>query len=163
MGHLCIEPMSLPHSVKQQIDNDVRTYYRKQGRYTSQFHELKPHVPVKRRSGEYTIDYSGLGGQRTNKIMARQVPGDKMLWKIDNLLSDEECLDMISRANNIRNDDKGNRSWHRPGTGGQYMRVIMIDRNLADDLWNRIKDILPKTVSLNGHEVSPSFQIWWAV
>lgn len=66
------------------------------------------------------------------------------LVHIDNLLSQEECNDLINRANNILTDGKGNRSWHNSDNAGNYERVVMIDRNLSNELFNRIKHLLPE-------------------
>lgn len=73
------------------------------------------------------------------------IQGNESLMIIDNLLSRKECHDLIAKANSIVDDTEGNKAWHYPGTGGKYMRVIMIDTDLATDLWNRIKPYLPTT------------------
>jgi hypothetical protein len=85
------------------------------------------------------------------------IPDGLPLTIIDNLLSPKECTDLINKANTVRNDDDGNKSWHVADTSGIYMRVVMIDKNLAETLFQRIKHLLPETykgfkpVYLNSH------------
>lgn len=52
---------------------------------------------------------------------------DPFLCVIDGLLSKEECKGLISTAEYLQTDDMGNKSWHKPNTGGLYQRVIMVD------------------------------------
>jgi len=80
-------------------------------------------------------------------MQANEVPGRYFLNVIDNLLSPDECHELIKHAHGIQNDDAGNRSWHEPGTAGKYKRSIMIDSAYADNLWERIQGlkILPET------------------
>lgn len=91
------------------------------------------------------------------QLTGQSITNGPPLWILDNLLSKEECMGRIARANAMNDDNKGNRAWHAPGTGGKYSRVIMIDRSLADDLWNRVRKFLPeviegyKLVYLNDH------------
>jgi len=75
------------------------------------------------------------------------------LWVIDNLFSQAECTDLINRANQLQTDAKGNKSWHQPGTGGKYSRVIMIDPELTNVIWARIEPYLPKELELNGYKL----------
>jgi superfamily II RNA helicase len=80
----------------------------------------------------------------TNAIgMMGAVEKDEFLVQLDHFLSDKECRNLLQRANTVINDDIGNRSWHLPETGGKYMRVLMIDRPLADNLWDRVKSSVP--------------------
>lgn len=149
MFYLTMTPTNIPSHIRQQIDNDIRIYFCPNGIY--RFHERKPHVPIYRKICEHTIDYSGMP---CNVIMdVKQIPGDNMLWLIEHLLTPAECKELIIKANSITNTGD-NRSWHPPATGGYYMRVIMVDRVLADELWSRIKNILPKTLSRDGREYS---------
>ena len=79
---------------------------------------------------------------QTTKI---DIPGEHSLILLNDLLSKEECRKLIDIANNMEDDDK-NKSWHKSSdTGGHYMCVIMVDDNLAQDLWKRIKKFLPST------------------
>lgn len=68
---------------------------------------------------------------------------DPFLCVIDGLLSKEECKGLISTAEYLQTDDMGNKSWHKPNTGGLYQRVIMVDPELARLLYCRIKSLLP--------------------
>lgn len=90
-------------------------------------------------------------------MSSKIVSGEPFLCVIDELLSKEECRELILKAENMKTDDSGNKSWHNPHTGGTYKRVIMVDRDLADRLFERIKPVLPQTmdnyrlVYLNSH------------
>lgn len=66
------------------------------------------------------------------------------LVQIDELLSKQECEDLINRADNTITDSIGNRSWHKSNNAGDYTRAIIIDRNLSTELFNRIKHLLPE-------------------
>lgn len=157
MGHLCMKPTEIPTPVKDQINRDVYTFYIPYNNTKLPFNMLKPHVPQFRQINNWKIDYTYITLQSKLKLRYKPIPGNHPLWVLDNLLHKEECAELIAKANNIVNDNKGNRSWHSPNTGGKYSRVIMIDRNLADDLWNRIRTLLPerinnyKLVYLNDH------------
>lgn len=52
---------------------------------------------------------------------------------------------LIDKANSIKTEG-GNMGWHQPGTGGKYLHVLMIDKDLADDLWVRVRPHLPLTI-----------------
>jgi hypothetical protein len=84
----------------------------------------------------------------------REIPmtnPETQLWVMENLISQADCTNLINRANQLQTDTKGNKSWHQPGTGGQYSRVIMIDPKLANNIWTHIKPFLPK--ELNGYKL----------
>jgi prolyl 4-hydroxylase len=152
MAQLLYTPKEIPDQIRKTILGDIYTYYRNGCR----FYQRKPHVPVHKKVDDWTIDYSKLGGER---LSGKSIQGTPELWILNNILSREECTDLITQCNTIRDDDKGNRSWHAPGTGGKYSRVIMINRELAEDIWSRIKPILPQT--LHGYKllyVNPYFR-----
>jgi len=65
------------------------------------------------------------------------VPGDDFLMEIDDIFTLKECQELIKWAN-----EKG---WHYPETGGDYLRSIVIDRELSDKLFSQIKHLLPET------------------
>ena len=84
------------------------------------------------------------------KLSCSRVNGDHELWVLDNLLSSEECTNLIDKANQIKNDSKGNLAWHLRilnGNAGRYSRVIMIDPDLADYMWDKIKVLLPEKIN----------------
>lgn len=81
----------------------------------------------------------------------QMIKGDKFLCIIDDLLSPDECKNLIHRCNTLEKDDNGNIPWHRPNTGGTYMRAITIDQKMADELFRRIKHLLPE--SYNGNKL----------
>jgi predicted 2-oxoglutarate/Fe(II)-dependent dioxygenase YbiX len=89
-------------------------------------------------------------------IKSTVIAGGLPLNIIDNLLSPEECTNLIERADQVQ-DGAGNKSWHMADTDGMYMRVVMVDQVLADVLFSRIKEFLPdeyrglKIVYLNSH------------
>lgn len=78
------------------------------------------------------------------EVTCTVVPGEMPLSIIDNLLSAVECVELITRANAS--------SWHRPNTGGNYMRVIMVDAEFANTLFARIQPFLP--AEYNGHDLT---------
>ena len=88
--------------------------------------------------------------------MITDVKSNGYLCVIDNLLSPDECKNLIHRCNTVKNND-GNLSWHHPKTGGKYMRAIIIDQQMADELFSRIISLLPETYNrhkllyLNSH------------
>ena len=91
-----------------------------------------------------------------SRIQCTHIPGLHFLCVLDNLLTPAECKSLIERANATKTDNKGNKSWHRPGTGGSYARVLMIDTVLAETLYKRIQPFLPtydgmKLLYLNTH------------
>ena len=59
------------------------------------------------------------------------------LKQIDDIFSQEECKKLIERANK--------EGWHLPETGGSYMRSIIVDRELADSLFTKLKSHIPDT------------------
>ena len=56
---------------------------------------------------------------------------------VNDIFSKNECQELIDRAN-----IKG---WHNPQTGGYYMRSIIIDRELANNMFEKLKDLIPKS------------------
>lgn len=71
------------------------------------------------------------------------VPGEFYLNQIDDIFTSDECTELIKRAN-----EKG---WHLPGTGGSYMRSIIIDRELAEKLYLQLKKHIPDVY--NGYKL----------
>ncbi len=65
------------------------------------------------------------------------VPGELYLNQIDDIFTKDECADLLNRANQ--------EGWHNPETGGSYMRSIIIDRELADKLYVKLKEHIPDT------------------
>ena len=129
------------------ILQDVHVYYEGSGSSMVRLHELKPHVhPIKHLNTEYgdvTIDYTRI--PMGPRLVGESIKGQHELFVIDNLLTPSECLELISKANNVPSS-AGSRPWHYPGTGGKYSRAIMVDPQLADDLWKRVKHYLPDTM-----------------
>ena len=78
-------------------------------------------------------------------MQAIDIPNGKKLIVIDGLLSPKECESLIARADQIVTNGKGDRGWHMADTGGNYMRVVMIDEELAGKLFRRLKDIIPSS------------------
>jgi hypothetical protein len=86
------------------------------------------------------------------KVIQIDGPDKHLLYQIDDFLSKEECQEFIIKAHSTKIDDLGNLSWHRPNhTQASYSRVVMVDRDLADKLWLRVKDILPSRI--NGYDL----------
>jgi predicted 2-oxoglutarate/Fe(II)-dependent dioxygenase YbiX len=85
------------------------------------------------------------------------IPGRNSLVVIDNLLSKQECLDLIKRADTVQDDVKGNQAWHLTDNDGSYDRVIMVDTPFAASLWGLLKRHVPTRyrgytlVELNNH------------
>ena len=65
------------------------------------------------------------------------VPGEFYLNQIDDIFTKEECQTLIDRANV--------EGWHNPETGGGYMRSIIVDKKLADNLFSKLKCHIPET------------------
>lgn len=81
-----------------------------------------------------------------------EIQGKLPLYQVD-ILSNEESKILINRANCVKNDTEGNKSWHKPdNNSGTYMRVIMFDQELADRIWLRIKNLLPE--EYDGYKLS---------
>lgn len=151
MGHLCYEPTEVPEDIHKQIGYDVRQYHKpfkmQNGQMSKLVHyELKPHVPLRRAMHGYIIDYSQIASKTSRMSWKHINNGGAPVYHINNLLSDTECNELISLANNLKDDNLGNRSWHKPGTGGKYSRVIWINKRFATELWYRIKSILPEYI-----------------
>ena len=103
---------------------------------------------------KYIINYTAVHKESlatSLHLQATNVPGEHYLTVLDNLLTKRECSKLIRKANDLKTDSTGNKSWHTPGTGGSYMRVMMVDRTLADELFSRIKPYLPTTY--NGYQL----------
>lgn len=77
-------------------------------------------------------------------MIVNEIKKGELLFYLEDLLSKEECEMLIYKAETMKDDNYGNRSWHAPGTGGRYLRVIMMDQNIADILWSHIKHIVPQ-------------------
>ena len=73
------------------------------------------------------------------------VDGRDLLFQLDDLLTPEECATLIARAHAVQtSSETGDKSWHPPTDNtGQYSRVVMWDRDLAADLWERVRGVLP--------------------
>lgn len=72
-----------------------------------------------------------------------QIAGTHFLCVIDDIFTKHECKELIEKANNI--------GWHKPGTGGSYMRAIMIDEDFAKKVFERVKKHIPD--SYNGFKL----------
>ena len=146
MAQLCWTPSEIPHEISKVILQDVHSYYEDMVR----LHELKPHVPlIKHLSTQWTIDYHKV--PHGPRLVGESIVGQHELYVLHNLLTPAECIELINKANTVeqlepQHDEHrhrySNRAWHQPGTGGKYSRAIMIDQQLADDLWLRVKHYL---------------------
>lgn len=164
MGHLNYTPSELPEYVVKQIQQDTKATYPKINGMEITSYVKVDGVPTIRQILGYSIDYSKLETKKSKdkKQSYKQnykkaivpkgnvIKGEHFLTIIDNLLSHQECKDLIKRAYTIKNEGY-NKAWHPADTGGIYMRVLMLDRKLADMLWNRILPFLPKTY--NGYRL----------
>lgn len=79
-------------------------------------------------------------------LLKKEIPGKDLLYEIDNIFTKKECTDLIIKANSDHN-----RSWHPPTSNdGEYMQVEMVDKQLANELWEKVKGILPETYTNEG-------------
>jgi prolyl 4-hydroxylase len=147
MGHLNYQPSNLPEYITGQINNSVESNMKLHDGYGYRFYNLKPHIPKVYVVGEYEIHYKLNYRKEYNnrKISVKTVPGAHSLMVLDNLLSRDECKELIQIANGVKNDKMGNQAWHNADTGGDYRRVVMIDNDLAIKFWGRIRSFLPDT------------------
>ena len=74
-----------------------------------------------------------------------EIPHGKFLIICDDLLTPDECRDLIAQADDVRTDSMGNKAWHAADTGGKYQRVVMVNEQLAERLWQRLQFVIPKT------------------
>jgi prolyl 4-hydroxylase len=137
MGHLSWSPIGLPSYILDHINNDVDVEFTTINGYGFRQHYLKAGVPQTRVIDNYVITYF-LTYKTTSPIKVTVVPGTHYLKVLDNLFTKNECNNFIMKANNIVTEGK-NKAWHYPDTGGNYMRVIMVDRALAINIWDRLK------------------------
>lgn len=89
-----------------------------------------------------------------------EIPGSKPLYQIDGLFTEEECEALILKASKIRNarNHPHDKAWHRADTDGAYHRVIMVDQELADSLWKKIKPILKDSCGRHLVEINDHFR-----
>jgi len=64
------------------------------------------------------------------------VPGENLLIQIDNIFTKSECKKLIKHAEKT--------GWHQPGTGGSYLRSMLISTHFAKLLEKRIGKYIPK-------------------
>lgn len=78
-------------------------------------------------------------------ITVTLVRGEDFLAQVDDLLSPEECRWWIDRINRTvtGSPHPKNKSWHPPGTGGSYDRVIRWEEEWAKLIWKRLQGVLP--------------------
>ena len=62
-----------------------------------------------------------------------KIEGLEPLWVLDDLLTKKECEYLISKANATTTTGDHQKSWHSPGTGGKYSRVITVDRSFMGE------------------------------
>lgn len=86
-------------------------------------------------------------------LAGNPLTGDEFFMQIDDFLSKAQCIALLERADIIETDDLGNKAWHRAGTGGGYMRVLMIDTELAAELWDRVEPFLPEGKEYRGYKL----------
>lgn len=89
-------------------------------------------------------------------ITGTTVAGEHYLTVLDNLFTRKDCKRLINKAHSIQNDGT-NKAWHRPGTGGKYLRVLMVDPEEADQLWHKVLPYLPKTITVDGITYKPLY------
>jgi prolyl 4-hydroxylase len=83
------------------------------------------------------------------------------LWHVEALFSKERCDALIRRADSTATSAHGverDRAWHA-GNGTKNSRVVVWDRKLATELWDRLGKQLPKIVE--GYElkyINPCFR-----
>lgn len=142
MGHLNYTPLSLPEYVLNQIKKSVKATYPVVRGQTICSYCLLPNVSKKQRINNYVINYELEHLKPEEMPIAKYIDGSNFLCVIDNIFTPQECQNLIEKANNIQTGDK-NKAWHQADTGGNYMRVIMVDRQLSNLLWERIKPFLP--------------------
>lgn len=176
MGHLswnCSDGSIVPRSIMSVICNDTDSALKQMGSHNIVSIFRKPGVPKRRVFGNYIIDYhlhsqeeeqqpqQQQPQQQPQLQQGLQIPGEHYLCQIDNIFTSEQCRRIIHRANTIQTDDKGNRSWHRPGTGGKYMRAIIRDEHLAKDLYSRLNQFIPShgPGPWNSVYINPVFRI----
>lgn len=152
MGHLNYHPNSLPNYITNQIQNDVKATYPVIDGITLCIYKILPNVPQKRQMDNYVIEYELDKIKLEDFPVGKQIPGNNFLCVIDNLFTPAECQNLIIKANNVQNEGY-NKSWHPANTGGGYMRVMMIDRDLSNQLWSKIKKFLPRDLMFNGYKL----------
>ncbi len=80
--------------------------------------------------------------------MSKELLKNPLLLEVD-FFTQEECDELIKKANNI--------GWHRPTTGGEYFRAIMIDKDLADKIWTKVKHLVPESLTVNKNTFTPVY------
>lgn len=87
-----------------------------------------------------------LGVSPPKSMKVTPVHGKHPLYMVDDLLSKDECDFFIHLINHTETgkDHPLNKSWHAPGTGGHYDRVIRWEPEWAKILQERLRKVLPK-------------------
>lgn len=80
--------------------------------------------------------------------MSNELIENPLLLEVD-FFTHAECEELIQRANNI--------GWHRANTGGEYFRAIMIDKQLAEQIWLKVKHLLPETITICDNTFTPVY------
>ncbi len=80
--------------------------------------------------------------------MSKELIENPLLLEVE-LFTQEECNELIKKANNI--------GWHRPITGGDYLRATMIDKELADKIWTKVKHLCPESLVINENTFTPVY------
>jgi len=71
-----------------------------------------------------------------------EVPGAVPLYQIDGFLTPEECAALRRRADAVVDHADGSLAWH-VCRNAAYDRVVMVDADLANELWERVRKVLP--------------------
>ena len=83
-----------------------------------------------------------------------QLHGDQ-IFTIDNIISSDTCSQLISDANNKGWNNSSPSGGGHGRTGNEDARTnkfcVLHDSKLSNDLWNNIKDFLPKDLSFLGN------------
>jgi hypothetical protein len=152
MGHINYTPNLLPEYVVTQIRKDVKAIYPVVFGDTIRVYKLLPNVSSKRRINQFIINYEIERMKPEELPVATYIPGNHFLCVVDNLFTPDECKNLIKIADGVKNSGY-NKAWHPADTGGIYMRVMMIDRQLANSLWDKIKPFLPKDLKFKGYKL----------
>lgn len=145
MGRINYLPIDLPEHIIKYINDNVESNIKNYDDNCRTYYNLKSHVPKVHEVNGYEIHYK-LDYRKEyigRKLSVTTIKGKDSLMVIDNLLTRDECNNLIKLANSIKNDKNGNRAWHDADTGGDYRRVVMINKELASIFWDRIKSFMP--------------------
>jgi len=77
---------------------------------------------------------------------AQQV-GDKEVWLVDGLFSEQECLTLIARTESI-----GYGGTNYPKNYRGNLRLITKDRRFTEEVWRRLQPLVPASMTIEGDD-----------